>query len=57
MSIADEEQQINRILSQSKNRLKTVEETLSLLTQEKSSIEEDISILTQRAEVTNRVCR
>lgn len=57
MSIADEEQQINRILSQSKNRLKMVEENLNLLTQEKSSIEEDIIILTQRAEVNNSACR
>jgi hypothetical protein len=51
MSIAEEEKQINEIITTSKLRLRQVEDKLEMLANEKSSIDEDIAILSQRVDV------
>lgn len=51
MSIAEEEKQINEIITNSKQRLRVVDEKIQELNNEKLSIDEDISILTQRLDV------
>lgn len=51
MSIAEEEKQINEIITTSKLRLRQVDDKLEMLANEKSSIDEDIAILSQRVDV------
>ena len=52
-SIAREEEQINKVLGESKARLSTVDQKLSQLVAEHESISEDIQILQERLAYTD----